>query len=345
MHQKDLAAIGSAAHELFQDFGRYGDEARLSSMKAAGGLRGEGFALGAALDHVAEHWIEQVQTLLDACAHISDHLRFTENQHAADESYIAGALSSISELDKGWTVRPMPSRPPTSWRGWPSARTRCPPRTSPRSTTLQFWTDIVNAHAGARGSELDSMEDMQRNLSMTLATASFSDSDDMKAWKSGLLREMNTSFLSESKTPFQNPVGALGSQVLSSLMRQGKFDTEFLDDYRTRLFKQDKGAGDSNTDALWVKGYDHIDLVFGDGNGRDPLEGLFDALSHNPEAATHAFESKSDLDHMLGSTVYTGRGESLGRALESAVTGVANGETSSMAPPHSAAQVKIWPTS
>ncbi|MGW3360661.1 hypothetical protein ACWDFL_35600 [Streptomyces bungoensis] len=105
MHQKDLAAIGSAAHELFQDFGRYGDEARLSSMKAAGGLRGEGFALGAALDHVAEHWIEQVQTLLDACAHISDHLRSTENQHAADESYIAGALSSISELDKGFDER------------------------------------------------------------------------------------------------------------------------------------------------------------------------------------------------------------------------------------------------
>jgi hypothetical protein len=53
--QKDLAAIGSAAHELFEDFGRYSDHARLSSMKAAGGLKSEGFALGAALDHVAEH--------------------------------------------------------------------------------------------------------------------------------------------------------------------------------------------------------------------------------------------------------------------------------------------------
>lgn len=206
--------------------------------------------------------------------------------------------------------------------------------------TLRFWTDMVNAHAGARGSELDSMEAMQRNLSMTLATASFSDSDDMKAWKAGLLKEMNTSFLSESRTPFQNPVGALGSQVLSSLMRQGQFDTEFLDEYRTKLFKQDKGAGDSNTDALWVKGYDHIDLVFGDGNGRDPLEGLFDALSHNPEAATHAFESKSDLDHMLGTTRYTDRGTSLGHALEAAVTGLGAGELNN-APPHTSAQVKI----
>ncbi|MFF2126345.1 hypothetical protein ACFVW1_13220 [Streptomyces olivochromogenes] len=207
--------------------------------------------------------------------------------------------------------------------------------------TLQFWTDMVNTHAGARGTELESLKNLQTNLSMTLATASFSDSDDMRAWKTDLLKETNTSFLSDSKTPFQNPVGALGSQVLSSLMRQGEFDTEFLDDYRTKLFKQDKGAGDSNTDSLWVKGYDHIDLVFGKENGRDPLEGLFDALSHNPEAATHAFESKSDLSHMLGTTMYTDRGESLGRALESAVTGVAAGDTTSMAPPHSAAQVEI----
>ncbi|MER6734719.1 hypothetical protein [Streptomyces puniciscabiei] len=206
--------------------------------------------------------------------------------------------------------------------------------------TLQFWTEMVSAHAGARGSELESMKELQKNLSMTLATASFSDSDDMKAWKTDLLKEMNTSFRPESEDPFQNPVGALGSQVLSSLMRTGQFDTEFLDDYRTKLFKQDKGAGDSNTDSLWTKGYDHIDLVFGDGNGRDPLEGLFDALSHNPEAATHAFESKSDLDHMLNTTRYTDRGTSLGHALETAVTGLAAGGHNTTSP-HSAAQVKI----
>lgn len=84
-----------------------------------------------------------------------------------------------------------------------------------------------------------------------------------------------------------------------------------------------------------------MDLVFGDGNGRDPLEGLFDGLSHNPEAAEHAFESKPDLEHMLGTTGYTDRGESLGRALEAAVTGVTDGDTNSMAPGHSVAQVQI----
>ncbi|MET8803940.1 hypothetical protein [Streptomyces sp. NPDC004546] len=105
VQQKDLAAIGSAAHELFNDFSHYSDGARLSSMKAAGGLKSQGFAIGGALDHVAEHWVDQVQTLLDACAHISNHLRYTKNQHAADESYIAGTLSSISQLDHGFDER------------------------------------------------------------------------------------------------------------------------------------------------------------------------------------------------------------------------------------------------
>ncbi|MFF9408764.1 hypothetical protein ACF1B0_25045 [Streptomyces anandii] len=204
--------------------------------------------------------------------------------------------------------------------------------------TLQFWTEMSSAHAGARGSELETMKELQSNLSLTLATASFSDSDAMAGWKKDLLAETNTNFRAAGSP---NPVGALGSQVISSLMHNGQYDTEFLDDYRRKLFKADKGAGDSNTNDLWAKGYDSTDLVFGDGNGRDPLEGLFDGLSHNPEAAEHAFESKPDLDHMLGTTRYTDRGASLGRALESAVTGVADGDTTSMAPPHSAAQVKI----
>ncbi|GGZ23518.1 hypothetical protein GCM10010300_78880 [Streptomyces olivaceoviridis] len=105
VHQKDLAAIGSAAHELFQDFGRFSDHARMSSIKAAGGLKSEGFDIGAALDHVAGRWVDQVQSLLDACAHISNHLRYTKDQHAADESYIAGTLSSISQLDQGFDER------------------------------------------------------------------------------------------------------------------------------------------------------------------------------------------------------------------------------------------------
>jgi hypothetical protein len=204
--------------------------------------------------------------------------------------------------------------------------------------TLQFWTEMTSAHAGARSSELETLKSLQQNLGLTLATASFSDSDAMQHWKKDLIAERNTNFVAANSP---NPVGALGSQVISSLMRKGEYDTEFLDAYREKLFKADKGAGDAGTHDLWVKGHDSLDLVFGDGNGRDPLEGLFEGLSHNPEAAVHAFESKTDLDHMLGTTMYTDRGESLGRALEAATTGVTVGDSTQHALPHSETQVQI----
>ncbi|WP_416977142.1 hypothetical protein [Streptomyces sp. T028] len=103
-HQ-DLEAVGKAAHDLFEDFTTYSGHARVASVAAAGGLKSEGFALGAALEHVAERWSEQTRSLLDACAHISNHLRFTKNQHAADDSYIAGAVSGIATLDEGFDDR------------------------------------------------------------------------------------------------------------------------------------------------------------------------------------------------------------------------------------------------
>ncbi|WP_306185877.1 MULTISPECIES: hypothetical protein [unclassified Streptomyces] len=102
---KDLEAVGKAAHELFDHFTTYSGHARVASEAAAGGLKGQGFDLGSALDHVTQHWGEQTKTLLDACAHISNHLRYTKNRHAADETYIAGAVSSIVTLDEGFDDR------------------------------------------------------------------------------------------------------------------------------------------------------------------------------------------------------------------------------------------------
>lgn len=103
--QKDLEEVGKAAHELFDRFTSYSRHARAASEAAASGLKGEGFALGGALEHVARRWSEQSKTLLDACAHISNHLRYTKNRHTTDDSYIAGTVSSIATLDKGFDDR------------------------------------------------------------------------------------------------------------------------------------------------------------------------------------------------------------------------------------------------
>lgn len=43
---KDLEEVGKAAHDLFDRFTTYSKHARVTSEAAAGGLKGEGFALG-----------------------------------------------------------------------------------------------------------------------------------------------------------------------------------------------------------------------------------------------------------------------------------------------------------
>ena len=104
--QADLKSVGDAANGLYKDFDQFSDLARVSSMAAAGGLRSEGFLIGGALDHVAERWVDQVRSLLDACTHIYTHLDFTQATHAEDEVRVYGAISSIAALDKGFDENP-----------------------------------------------------------------------------------------------------------------------------------------------------------------------------------------------------------------------------------------------
>ncbi|MET7622045.1 hypothetical protein [Streptomyces sp. NPDC005408] len=103
--QQDLAAVGDAAFRLFDNLGRYGRDAWSISQTAAKDLTTQGFALGGGLDHVQERWEKQLKTLLDACAHISNHMDFTQNAHAGDEYHIYGVVSSIATLDDGFTER------------------------------------------------------------------------------------------------------------------------------------------------------------------------------------------------------------------------------------------------
>ncbi|MGW4320937.1 hypothetical protein ACWEMW_17310 [Streptomyces sp. NPDC004684] len=99
---QDLAAIGNKAFDLWDSLGNHGRDARSSSQTAASDLKGQGFSLGGGLDHVQERWERQLPSLLDACAHISNHLEFTKRVHQGNEHYISGQLSSIATLDKGF---------------------------------------------------------------------------------------------------------------------------------------------------------------------------------------------------------------------------------------------------
>lgn len=104
VRHQDLTAIGKAAYELHQRLQKDGDHARLSSLEAASTLRAD-FAVGRALDHVATRWVTQLRTLLDACAHISNHLDFTKKTHAGQEHHLQTVFSKIATLDAGFTER------------------------------------------------------------------------------------------------------------------------------------------------------------------------------------------------------------------------------------------------
>jgi hypothetical protein len=101
----DLVNIGKHAHGLYDKLWNKARTATPSSHKAAGNLLKQGFSLGAGLQHVADRWEEQLASLRDACAHISNHLQVTRKIHAGDEQYIQRQMSSIDALDAGFDER------------------------------------------------------------------------------------------------------------------------------------------------------------------------------------------------------------------------------------------------
>ncbi|MEW2513443.1 hypothetical protein [Streptomyces sp. NPDC046870] len=101
----DLVKIGSAAHRLYDQLWDKARVATPSSDSAAGDLSKQGFALGAGLQHVSNRWEEQLKSLMDACAQISNHMQVTKTVHANDESYIQRQMSSIDALDDGFDER------------------------------------------------------------------------------------------------------------------------------------------------------------------------------------------------------------------------------------------------
>jgi hypothetical protein len=107
--QQDLSRIGSHARTLYD---RLWDQARLDNTsvdEAASDLTSQGFALGSGLQHVSNRWSTQLNSVLDACAHISNHMQVTKKIHDGDEAYILRQMSSIATLDAGFDERVGPA--------------------------------------------------------------------------------------------------------------------------------------------------------------------------------------------------------------------------------------------
>ncbi|MGW2386687.1 hypothetical protein [Streptomyces sp. NPDC001658] len=166
--------------------------------------------------------------------------------------------------------------------------------------TLEFWTGINDPNRGnyeLGQRRLDQFDDLQRNLGMTLANATQSDSLAMTEWK-------RTMIDIGDKPLYSNSSGLMGFQVMSNLMRTGDYDDQFLKDYGTQLMATERkltGNGEHANTAWQHMGMTPWLNRIGEDSGSDPLTGYLKGLSNSPDAATEFFNqqyiSKDDPDN------------------------------------------------
>ncbi|WP_019890928.1 hypothetical protein [Streptomyces purpureus] len=97
----ELGDIGHAAYGLFNGLEPGGKHAAAASETAGTSLKGDGFDSGAALTEVNQTWEKQVKTLLQACAHISNHLDHTKKSRKEDDDWIQAQLRIVGPVVPG----------------------------------------------------------------------------------------------------------------------------------------------------------------------------------------------------------------------------------------------------
>ncbi|MGW0706406.1 hypothetical protein ACWD4G_10670 [Streptomyces sp. NPDC002643] len=101
VHQDDLGAVGHEAFVLHGELKKKADIAGMgadqngsgSTMQAAAVLKSHNLGLGSELESTVEIWTSQVKHVLQACAHISNHLDYSKKLHAQEDVGIAAEIS------------------------------------------------------------------------------------------------------------------------------------------------------------------------------------------------------------------------------------------------------------
>ncbi|WP_431772850.1 hypothetical protein [Streptomyces cucumeris] len=90
-----LGKIGEMGRDLRGRLSTYGDHARQNTFDASIELFNDGLDTGSALTELHDAWNTKLQTLKEACAHISNHLDYTRSAHRKDEDKIVTGMTSI----------------------------------------------------------------------------------------------------------------------------------------------------------------------------------------------------------------------------------------------------------
>lgn len=211
---------------------------------------------------------------------------------------------------------------------------------------LSKYNELMSPPAGTTLSkaQLAQLKELKANLGTTIGTATTSDDHrkggpdpEITKFQNDLLKAGQRDF---NANPTESPYGLSGYQLTSSLMSEGKWDKDFLQDYGDALITAEKNGANAgqNPDAYW--GYPRT-LGTTNIGALDPMTGYMDALGHNPDASTEFFGSETTVNgekvdhydylmkdrHWPDGAGFTGDAKNpngynnLGHALESAVTG------------------------
>lgn len=160
---------------------------------------------------------------------------------------------------------------------------------------LEFWADMGDPSDGSRlgADHQDMLKELQKNWSLTLASATHSDSPAINQWKTDIINAGDDPIRTRATSPY-------GFQVMSNLMRYGNFDSKFLHDYGDALVVTENKMtknGMGKPSMFWTSslgGMTHLNWS-GTDIGRDPMEGFMESLGHNPKASADFFNSSIDL--------------------------------------------------
>lgn len=100
VYQDDLGAVGHEAFILHGELKKKADIAGAgvdkngsgSTMRAAAELKSHNLGLGSELESTVEIWTSQVKHVLQACAHISNHLNYSRKLHTREDARIAAEI-------------------------------------------------------------------------------------------------------------------------------------------------------------------------------------------------------------------------------------------------------------
>ncbi|MGW6567478.1 DUF6571 family protein [Streptomyces sp. NPDC054975] len=161
--------------------------------------------------------------------------------------------------------------------------------------SMEYWADMGDPSDGSRlgVDHRDKLKELQKNWSLTIASATHSPSPEMEQWKADVIKAGAEPVQTRATSPY-------GFQVMSNLMRVGDFDDKFLRDYGNGLVATERKMthdGRLGADRVWAQSLgmpSHLNWQ-GGGAGQDPMVGFMEALGHNPKASTEFFNSDIDV--------------------------------------------------